>query len=292
MQMLDRRTFMAMTAAATAASFAGPARAAPQQANIFTADLFGAAVDSAIIIGEERAVLIDAQLNVANASHLADVIAATGRTLETICITHVHPDHHLGLATIMKRFPDARPVAHPLVQSQLSAAARWMLSTMSAGAEPGTFPDRVVIPEPLEGDAIMLEGERIDVLEPLHGDSDLLSAVHIPVLDTLIATDFLYSGTHQWMAENTTPERIQRWRDSLSQLEAIGAGTVVPGHEGPGAVRDPSIFGTTRSYIDQWEAALSSTSTADDLRAAMMDGNEEKALAWVLDSSVAAVYPG
>lgn len=291
MQLLDRRTFMALSAATAATAIAQPARAAIGGADIFTADLWGAAVDSAIIVGEESAVLIDAQLTVPNATRLADVIAATGKTLETICITHVHPDHHLGLAAIMERFPDAKPVAHPLVQSQLSAAARWMLSTMSQGAEPGTFADRVVIPEPMTGNTIMLEGERIEVLDPLHGDTDLLSAVHIPSLDTVIASDFLYSGTHQWMAENTTPERIARWRASLNQLEAIGAGTVVPGHEGPGAVRDPSIFGTTRAYIDQWETALTETSSAEDLKAAMMVGNEDKALEWVLDSSVAAVYP-
>ncbi|MEO1537295.1 MAG: MBL fold metallo-hydrolase [Pseudomonadota bacterium] len=292
MQLLDRRTFMALSAATAATTLAKPARAAIGGADIFTADLWGAAVDSAIIVGEESAVLIDAQLTVPNATRLTDMIAATGKTLETICITHVHPDHHLGLATIMDRFPDARPVAHPQVQSQLSAAARWMLSIMSQGAEPGTFADRVVIPEPMTSNTIMLEGERIEVLDPLHGDTDLLSAVHIPALDTLIATDFLYSGTHQWMAENTTPERIARWRASLDQLEAIGAGTVVPGHEGPGAMRDPSIFGTTRAYIDQWEAALTETSSAEDLKAAMMAGNEDKALEWVLDSSVAAVYPG
>ena len=292
MQLLDRRSFLALSAVTAATGLAGPARAAIADADIFTADLWGAAVDSAIIVGEESAVLIDAQLTVPNAARLADVIAATGRKLETICITHVHPDHHLGLAAIMDRFPDAKPVAHPQVQSQLSAAARWMLSTMSQGAEPGTFADRVIVPEPMTSNTIMLEGERIEVLDPVHGDTDLLSAVHIPALDTLIASDFLYSGTHQWMAENTTPERIARWRASLDQLEAIGAATVVPGHEGPGAMRDPSIFGSTRAYIDQWEAALAETSNAGDLTAAMMVGNEDKALEWVLDSSVAAVYPG
>jgi len=291
MQLLDRRTFMALSAATAATGLAGPARAAISRADIFTADLWGAAVDSTIVVGEENAVLIDAQLTVPNATRLADIIAATGKKLETICITHVHPDHHLGLAAIMDRFPDAKPVAHPQVQSQLSAAARWMLSTMSQGAEPGTFADRVVIPEPMTSNTIMLEGERIEVLDPMHGDTDLLSAVHIPALDTLIASDFLYSGTHQWMAENTTPERVARWRASLDQLETIGAGTVVPGHEGPGAVRDPSIFGTTRAYIDQWQTALAETSNAEDLKAAMMAGNEDKALEWVLDSSVAAVYP-
>ena len=113
MQLLDRRTFMALSAATAATAIAQPARAAIGGADIFTADLWGAAVDSAIIVGEESAVLIDAQLTVPNATRLAVVIAATGNTHETICITHVHPDHHTRLAANMDRYPAAKTVAHP-----------------------------------------------------------------------------------------------------------------------------------------------------------------------------------
>lgn len=51
------------------------------------------------------------------------------------------------------------------------------------------------------------------------------------------------------MAEETTPERIQMWRDSLDRIEAMGESTMVSGHKGPGAVRDPSIFGVTRASM-------------------------------------------
>ncbi|MDJ0629278.1 MAG: MBL fold metallo-hydrolase [Rhodobacter sp.] len=291
MQLLDRRTFLALTAGTAAAGLAAPARAGLSGAEIFTADPFGGVVDSTVILGEDSAVLIDAQFTLPNATQLADVIAATGKRLETILITHVHPDHHLGLAVIMDRFPEARPVAHPSIQPLIEGAAQGLLDYMKAG-QPDNFPDRVVIPEALEGDAILLEGERIEVLDPMHGDTDLISAVHIPALDTLVASDFAYTGTHAWVAENTTPEKIDMWRASLAKLEAIGAGTVVPGHRSTDAMNDASAFAATRAYLDQWQAALASTSTAEELKAAMMDGNEGLGLGFALDRAVGAVYPG
>ncbi len=291
MQLLDRRTFLALTAGTAATALAAPARAGLTEAQVFTADPFGGVVDSTIILGDEAAVLIDAQFTLPNATRLADVIAATGRRLETIFITHYHPDHHLGLPVIVDRFPDAQVVAHPAIQPKIAGAAQAMLDNMKAG-QPDNFPDRVVIPEALQGDAILLEGERIEVLDPMHGDTDLISAVHIPALDTLVATDFAYAGTHAWVAENTTPEKLATWRASMDKLEAIGAGTVVPGHRSGDVTNDNSVFDLTRAYLDQWEQALAETSTAEDLKAAMMVGNEDKGLAFALDRAVGAVYPG
>jgi len=243
-------------------------------------------------VGDESAGLSDAQFTGPIATRLADIIAATGKSLETIFITHYHPDHHLGLAVIMDRFPDAKPVAHPAIQPKIAGAAQPMLDGSSANAPAGTFADRVVIPEAVTGDAILLEGERIEILEPMHGDTELISAVHIPALDTLIASDFAYAGTHAWVAENTTPEALNKWRASMDMLEAIGAGTVVPGHRSVDAASDNSVFDATRAYLDQWQAALAETSTPDDLRAAMMVGNETKGLAFALERAISAVYPG
>ncbi len=291
MQLLDRRTFLALTAGSAAAALARPAQAALAGADVFTADAFGGVVDSTVIVGEEAAVLIDAQFTLPNATRLADMIAAMGKRLETILITHVHPDHHLGLAVIMDRFPEAKPVAHPAIQPLIEGAAQGLLDYMKAG-QPDNFPDRVVIPEALAGDAVLLEGERIEVLDPMHGDTDLISAVHVPGLDTLIASDFAYAGTHAWVAENTTPEKLDLWRASMDSLEAIGAGTVIPGHRSETAANDASVFAATRAYLDQWEAALAATSSAEELKAAMMQGNADKGLAFALDRAVAAVYPG
>ena len=141
-------------------------------------------------------------------------------------------------------------MAHAKIQPKIAGAAQAMLDNMRAG-QPDAFPERVVIPEPLAGDAIMLEGERIEILDPMPGCDG--------------------SG--------------------IRLGESIGAGTVVPGHRSPDAASDNSVFEATRAYLDQWETALAETNTADDLRAAMMAGNEDLGLIFAVDAAVAAAYP-
>ncbi len=290
MFILDRRHFLAITGAAGAVGFAGPALARPGAADVFTSDAAGGNVDSVVVMGEQKAALIDAQFTVPNATALADMIAATGRELETIFISHFHPDHVLGLAVLMDRFPDAKPVAHAAIQPLIAETAEGMRAGMAANA-PGAFADRVVIPDALATDHILLEGERLDILDPMHGDTDLIAGIHIPVLDTLITADMGFADTHVWVAENTTPERIDTWRTTLNTLEAIGASTVIPGHRSDTAANDASVFAYTRSYLDMWERALADTNTAEDLKAVMLEGRENMGLLFAVENAVKAVYP-
>lgn len=287
MLLLNRRNFMQMTAGAGLAGLAGQAQAAPASADVFTADPQGGLVDSTLVLGDEKALLIDAQFTKQNAMRLADVIAATGKQLETVYITHYHPDHHLGLAVIMDRFPEARPVAHASVQPSLAAAAQGMLDAMRAN-RPDSFAESVVIPEPLAGDTLTLEGERVNILGPMHGDTAVGTAVHIPALDTLVAGDIVYHDTHVWLAENTKPEDIAKWRDSLDTLEAIGAATVIPGHRTEQTVNDAAAYTYMRTYLDHWEAALAEAKTVEDLKAAMLEKVGDLPGGFFLDRAVAA----
>ncbi len=293
MQLLNRRTFLELagTTAAGAALFPGLAKAAPQSATVFTADPQAALVDSVIIVGDETAMLIDTQLVAPAASAVADMIEATGKRLETILISHYHPDHILGLGVIMDRFPDAKPVAHAKVQPKIAETAAGMLAGFSGDAPEGLFADRAVIPDVLESSTIDFEGERIDVLDPLHGDTEFITPVHIPSLDTLVAADLVYADVHAWVEGIQTPEDIAKWQASLDQLEAIGAGTVIPGHRLPDTVNDATTIAKTRAYLDQWGKAKAETSNADDLRAAMMAGNDDLGLTMALDRALAAAYP-
>ena len=273
MFLLDRRNLLQLMAASGLASTATrPALAAPQATELFTADAIGGNVDSVVVLGEDNAVLVDTQFTPEHAAQLADIIDATGRQLETVVITHAHPDHYSGLPIFRDRFPGLRVVAHAQVAPLLPAG------------EIGEV-------EALATDYIDLEGERLEVLDAMHGDTDFISPIHIPSLDTLIATDMAYVDAHVWVRENTTPERIQLWRDNLDRLEAIGAGTVIPGHRLDTSANDASVFAFTRDYLDLWETALAETSNADDLRAMLTQGREGHGLAFAVDMAVGEIYP-
>ena len=289
MFILNRRNFLA--AASAAALTPTLARAALASSEVFTAGPEGALVDSVVVMGEERAVLVDAQFVAPAAAALADVIEASGRTLETVFITHYHPDHVLGLDVILKRFPDAKAVAHPKVQALIEQYAPGMLAGFSKDAPAGVFAERAVIPDALEADHLMLEGERIEILDPMHGDTDLITAVHIPSLDTLVATDFAYADTHLWVAENLEPEQIDTWRKNTETLEAIGASTVIPGHRKPESANDATVFAKTRAYLDRWAAARAEAKSADELKAALLAGNEELGFALAVERAAMAAFP-
>ena len=50
-----------------------------------------------LIHGERDAVLVDTFLTVEQSSGLADAIAASGKTLKAIYVTHAHGDHFFGI---------------------------------------------------------------------------------------------------------------------------------------------------------------------------------------------------
>ena len=66
-----------------------------------------------LIYGQRDAVLVDALLTVEQAHALVDWVAASGKHLTTIYVTHGHGDHFFGLAALQNRFPNARAVATP-----------------------------------------------------------------------------------------------------------------------------------------------------------------------------------
>ncbi len=156
-------------------------------------DTFGQAIASTLIHGVRDAVLVDAFLMVNQAKALADWVAARGKNLTTIYITHRHGDHWFGVGTLLERFPKARAVATRNAvkkmhqQASPDALARWQASF------PGQIPDRLVIAEELEGDVIDLEGRELVAVELGHTDTDSTTCLHVPCIGLVVAGDAVYN---------------------------------------------------------------------------------------------------
>src|SRR6201981_2677920 len=117
------------------------------------------AMASTLIYGMRDAVLVDAFMTVKQANALADWVAAKGKNLTTIYITHGHGDHWFGIGTLLERFPKARVVAtHDTVDVMRENASPEALDGAWRAGFPGQIPDRLVIAEELRGDVIDLEG--------------------------------------------------------------------------------------------------------------------------------------
>lgn len=293
MYLLSRRSILSATGAATGAfalgaAFPGLARAASDDAfSVFTADPKGGLVDSALVLGESQALLIDAQFTKPNAERLRDTIQSTGRNLETIFISHFHPDHHFGIAVLKEAWPDARVVAHPAVAGMLAEMGQGMFDQRKE-AMGDALPDTWLAPEALAG-ALSLEGETFDVLDPMIGDTAEITPVHLPQFDALVAADLVYNGTWAWLKETPDAEAAEAWLQSLDALEAMDAAIIVPGHRSEDAANDAGGIDHNRRLLKAWQRALDETKTADDLKAAMVDAMGELPGEFFLDIAIKAI---
>ena len=89
-------------------------------------DLAWVANSATLISGQRDAVLVDTFLTSEQAKTLADWVAASGKNLTAIYVTHGHGDHFFGLVPLLERFPRARAIAIPKIveamEQQLSPA--------------------------------------------------------------------------------------------------------------------------------------------------------------------------
>jgi glyoxylase-like metal-dependent hydrolase (beta-lactamase superfamily II) len=111
-------------------------------------EVYFQAMASTLIYGVRDAVLVDAFMTVKQANALADWVAASGKNLTTIHITHGHGDHWFGVGTLLERFPNARAVATPnVVKVMHQHASPEVLQGVWKAAFPGQIPDRIMIAE-------------------------------------------------------------------------------------------------------------------------------------------------
>ena len=225
-------------------------------------------VTSTLVYGEREAVLIDAQYFAEDVDALGDMIAAVGRTLTTIYITHGHADHWFGIDRLTERFPSARAVATAEVVAHLAAHWEGELATFR-----GMFGDDLVIPTSppavLDGEVIALEGAELRVVKVGQGDIPSSTVLHVPALDAVIAGDVAYNGIHQMLGLGG-PAEWRAWLESVDKIAALRPATVIAGHKQPGAddAAAPVLEGT-RAYIRDFAEAAAASADSRELIAAM-----------------------
>lgn len=219
----------------------------------------------ALIKGEKKAVLVDAPFTMADAHRVAAMVLDSGKELETIFITHDHPDHFFSLEVLTETFPDAKVVAHPTVVADIWRSLPYKVRRWSPvlGAN---GPKRPTAPAGLEGDAIMLEGHELKVLGPMQGDHVHATALYAPDIGALFAGDLLFNEMFLWFGEHGCKE-IAGWGKSIDALAALNPVMIVPGHSRPGAPNDASSLAYSRGYIDFWLKESKRAKNSEELRA-------------------------
>lgn len=220
------------------------------------------AVSSELLSGANDAVLVDAQFSTADAAKLVEMIKASGKKLTTIYISHGDPDFYFGLETLHAAFPDARIVATPQTVAHIQASKDEKLKIW--GPQLGAnAPAQVVVPSPLDGDTLQLEGQELKIIG-LDGASPDRTALWVPSIRSVMGGVLVDAGSHVFMADTQTPQSHQDWLTALRQIQDMAPTRVVPGHYAQGAPQDLAAVEFTANYIRAFdeEAAKAKDSTA------------------------------
>ena len=215
---------------------------------------------STLIYGGEDAVLTDPGMTEDQARVLGDWVAAKGRNVTDIFITHGHGDHWFAAGLLAERF-GARVVATAgtLAQMRGSVATRPLLwDKLYAGLIPPSPVTAVTVPD----NRFTLEGHDLVMVDVGHGDADDNSVLHVPDLGLVIAGDVIYNGVHMYLGQSAVGG-FGPWRDAIDKVESFGARHIVCGHQNSQLDDDAKrTIAETRQYLDDADELLRTETTA------------------------------
>ncbi|MGH8079278.1 MAG: MBL fold metallo-hydrolase [Lysobacter sp.] len=259
----------APAAATPATATPEPAAVAqPPQIQVYNPGASGIfAVTSTLVTGAKDAVLIDAQFSTVDAQKLVEQIKASGKRLTTIYISHGDPDFYFGLVALTDAFPQAQVLATPQTIAHIQESSAGKLQfwgpKLGAGA-----PARIVVPQPLQGDKIDLEGNALQIVG-LDGPTPDRSFVWIASSKTVLGGIPVLAGEHVWMADTQTPQSHADWLATLDRIGALQPQVVIPGHFDAGAPQGMQAVRFTADYIRAFDEENAKAKNSGELIAAM-----------------------
>ncbi len=190
----------------------------------------GLFVNSYLYVGDYSSFLIDAQLTKSEASTVADIVRTTAKPLESIIITHPHPDHYSGLEVLGPAFPNAVIYSAPRsIDTIRSTARHWP-----------NFNNEM---EHLDSGKFVFSDVSVEVALMPDAESIAPLVVYVPSRQQLVAGDHALIDQHLWLAEG----RAEAWLENLRVIRNDWKiGTVLPGH---GHIGSTEVLDQTEAYI-------------------------------------------
>ena len=243
---------------------------------------------STLIYGSRDAVLTDPGMTTDQAQALGDWVAAKGRNLTDIFITHGHGDHWFAAGVLAERF-GARVVATAgtIAQMHANVAQRPFLWDKVYTGIPPTPVTAVTVP----GNRFTLEGHQLVMVEVGHTDSADTSVLHVPDLGLVVAGDVIYNGAHMYLGQSVVVGGFEPWRAAIDKVEALEPLHIVAGHQSNPPDDDAArTISETRQYLDDAEELLRTEKTAVDFFIAKVERYPNHVGRTVLWAGASAIY--
>jgi len=243
---------------------------------------------STLIYGREDAVLTDPPLTTDQARALGDWVAAKGRNVTDIFITHGHGDHWFAAGPLAERF-GARVVASEgtIAQMHANAATRPLLwDKLYTG-----IPPTPVTAETVPDNRFTLEDHELVIVEMGATDSDDTTVLHVPDLDLVVAGDVIYNGVHMYLVQPAIVGGFGPWRQAIDDVEALRPRHIVCGHQNRRLDDDAArTIAETRQYLDDADDLLRAERTAVDFFTAKVERYPDHLGRTVLWAGARALY--
>lgn len=270
------------------------AASAPLALDVYTADPEGIGVTSILIYGDHEAILVDSQFRIGDAERLADRVAAKGRRLTAILITHPHFDHFYGASVLRRRFPGVAVYASASDVEYIKANLADTAAQIRARFGADKIPADIQIPEAWPSTHFTVDGEAVDVIAGLQGDvgpGPRNNVVWVPSLGAAMVGDIAFNQVHLSLRATDAQSR-KAWQETLRLVRARNPRVVVAGHKNrPDLPDTPDVLEFNSAYLTEFEAALAASHTANELVAAMKQKFPQAGLDRILQFTAARFFP-
>lgn len=214
----------------------------------YTAGEAGLFVNSYLLETDSGVVVIDTNLLNPDIAALQARVAAVGKPLQAVFVTHAHPDHFNGVFELI-RHKDEVPVyatagvAKAIREIADAKRAQWGPVYGQAWPAETAYPTvELADKESVEFDDLTIVARELGAAES-HADSYLLATADGEPPSAFIG-DLAFHGTHPYTADGHS----EAWLAALDTL-AIDLGTVRQLYPGHGAPTGPQLFAEQRRYL-------------------------------------------
>jgi kynurenine formamidase/glyoxylase-like metal-dependent hydrolase (beta-lactamase superfamily II) len=229
-------------------------------------------IENAFVVrGKKSIVLIDALGSETAANKIVRDIAY--EKLSVIFITHAHPDHFLGLATIADQHPEAKIyVANEEIRKDILrfvefASANGLIDrtpTMKLKSADGSGFDYQRI-KVFGKNQLDIDGELLTIEHVNSAESEHNTILYSEQSNLLFASDLLYNKVFNWMGPGVDQHSIKNWIATIERLKTRFRNNVIifPGH---GDKSDHSLFEINESYLRSFQTILCRTADRADAK--------------------------